>query len=187
MRTRRTHRTHRTRPIPRARRGVGEAGFTLAETLVTIVVLGIVTTLLSKAIVMGLRFTSGTERRVAATGAAGALARWFTGDVQSADAVTTEPACGITEVVVHLRRAGTDVVYAHDPVSGALSRVTCGPAGVVSTPLGRLDPGASPRPVNLSCGAETPCASPAEVTLTVRTDPAKPPTTLTAVRRSTPS
>ncbi|MGW6407798.1 type II secretion system protein [Streptomyces vinaceus] len=164
-----------------------ESGFTLTELLVAIVILGIIAVLLPKAIVLGLRFTAGTEKRVAATSAVGALGRSFYGDVQSAYEVTTEPACGAAGVIVRLRRPGTDIVYAYDRPTGALTRVKCDDAGVVTTPLGRFDNAPSTLPVTLSCGAETPCTSPMEVTLTVQSDPAAPPTALTAVRRSSSS
>ncbi len=164
-----------------------ELGFTLTELLVTIVIVGIVGALLPKAIILGLRFTTGTEKRVAATSALGTLNRYFYGDVQSADNVTTAPACGVADVIVHLSRPGTDTVYSYDRPTGALSRVTCTDAGAVTTSLGRFDPAASTHPVTLSCGAETLCTSPMEVTLTVQSDPAAPPTALTAVRRSSAS
>ncbi|MFE4856350.1 type II secretion system protein [Streptomyces sp. NPDC056670] len=167
--------------------GRPESGFTLTELLVTIVILGIIGVLLPQAIILGLRFTAGTEKRVAATSALGTLNRYFYGDVQSADSVTTDPACGATGVIVHLSRPGTDVVYTYDRPTGALNRVTCTEAGVVTTLLGRFDNAASPHPVTLSCGAETSCTPPMEVTLTVRNDPAAPPTALTAVRRSSSS
>ncbi|CAM5503769.1 hypothetical protein SXANM310S_03638 [Streptomyces xanthochromogenes] len=164
-----------------------ELGFTLTELLVTIVIVGMIGVLLPKAIVLGLRFTAGTEKRVAATSAVGSLNRYFYGDVQSADSVTTDPACGVADVIVHLSRPGTDVVYTFDRPTGALNRVKCTDAGAVTTFLGRLDNATSTHPVTLSCGAETSCASPMEVTLTVRSDPAVAPTALTAVRRSSAS
>ncbi|MET7290416.1 type II secretion system protein [Streptomyces sp. NPDC005573] len=167
--------------------GRAESGFTLIELLVTIVVVGLIGTLLGKAIILGLRFTAGTEKRVAATSAVGTLDRYFYGDVQSADDVTTGPACGVADVIVHLSRPGTDVVYTYDRATGVLDRVKCTDAGVVTTPLGRFDNAASTPAVTLSCGAETSCTPPTEVTLTVRSDPAAPPTTLTAVRRSSAS
>ncbi|MFE7514782.1 type II secretion system protein [Streptomyces sp. NPDC057540] len=171
----------------RRRTGRPESGFTLTELLVTIVILGIVAILLPKALVLGLRFTADTRKQVAATGAKGTLNRYFYGDVRSADAVDTDSACGVADVIVHLRRTGADVVYAYDPPTGALTRVTCADGGVVTTLLGRFDNARSPRPVTLSCGAETSCTSPMEVTLTVQSDPAVPPTALTAVRRASAS
>ncbi|MFD8141892.1 prepilin-type N-terminal cleavage/methylation domain-containing protein [Streptomyces sp. NPDC059708] len=173
----------RTRPPARR----SESGFTLTELLVTIVIVGVVGTLLSKAIILGLRFTAGTERRVAATGAAGTLQRYFYGDVQSADRVTTTPACGAAGVIVHLSGPGTDVVYTYDRPTGTLNRLKCTSGGVVTTLLGRLAPTAPADPVTLTCGAETSCTTPTEVTLTVQSDPAAPPTALTAVRRSSAS
>ncbi|MFE6906624.1 type II secretion system protein [Streptomyces erythrochromogenes] len=167
--------------------GRPESGFTLTELLVTIVILGIIGLLLPKALVLGLRFTASTEQRVAATSALGALGRYFYGDVRSADGVTTDPACGVADVIVHLSRPGADVVYTYDRPAGALQRVTCTDAGVVTTLLGRFGADAPARPVTLSCGAETSCTSPMEVTLTVQSDPAAPPTALTAVRRSSSS
>ncbi|MGW4649830.1 type II secretion system protein [Kitasatospora sp. NPDC004289] len=163
--------------------GHPESGFTLTELLVTIVIVGIIATLLPTAVLLGLRFTAGTEKRVAASGATGALTRYFHGDVQSADGVTTTPACGAADPIVHLTRTGTDVVYAYDPASGALTRLSCTGGVVATKALGRFDNAAVTRPVTLTCGAEISCTSPLEVTLTVRTDPAAPPTTLTAVRR----
>lgn len=167
--------------------GRSESGFTLTELLVTIVILGIIGVLLPQAIILGLRFTADTGKRVAATGALGTLGRYFFGDVQSADAVTTTPACGVSDVIVHLSRTGTDVVYTYDRPTGALNRVTCTDEGVVTTLLGRFDNASSTRPVTLSCGAETSCTPPMEVTLTVQIDPTAPPTALTAVRRSSAS
>ncbi|MFJ3841489.1 type II secretion system protein [Streptomyces sp. NPDC090054] len=164
-----------------------ESGFTLTELLVTIVILGVIGLMLPKAILLGLQFTAGTEKRVAATSAVGTLGRYFYGDVQSAADVTTDPACGVAGVIVHLSRPGTDVVYTYDRPTGALNRVTCTDGGVVTTLLGRFDPATSTHPVTLSCGAATSCTSPMEVTLTVQSDPATPPTALTAVRRSTAS
>ncbi|MFD8912681.1 type II secretion system protein [Streptomyces sp. NPDC059575] len=164
--------------------GRSESGFTLTELLVTIVIMGIIGVLLPKAIILGLQFTAGTEKRVAATSAVGTLNRYFYGDVQSADNVTTDPACGVADVIVHLSRPGTDVVYTYDEPTGALKRVKCADGRVVTTLLGRFDNATPSRPVTLSCGAETPCTPPTEVTLTVRSDPAAPPTDLTAVRRS---
>lgn len=173
-----------TRQLPTGR---SESGFTLTELLVTIVILGIIAALLPKAIVLGLRFTAGTGKRVAATSAVGTLGRYFYGDVQSAYEVTTEPACGAADVIVHLGRPGTDIVYAYDRPTGALTRLKCTGTAVVTTSLGRFDNAPSSRPVILSCGAETSCTSPMEVTLTVQSDPAAPPTALTAVRRSSSS
>ncbi|MER7950623.1 prepilin-type N-terminal cleavage/methylation domain-containing protein [Streptomyces sp. NPDC096079] len=173
-------RTQRTTERP-------ESGFTLTELLVTIVILGVIGLLLPKAILLGLRFTADTKRRVAATSAVGTLNRYFYGDVQSADEVTTDPACGVADVIVQLSGSGTDVVYTYDRPTGALQRVRCADGRAVTTLLGRFDPTTSPRPVTLSCGAETSCASPMEVTLTVQSDPAVPPTALTAVRRSSAS
>ncbi|WP_405486487.1 type II secretion system protein [Streptomyces sp. NBC_00096] len=167
--------------------GRPESGFTLTELLVTIVIVGIIGTLLPTALVLGLRFTAGTGKRVAATSAAGTLGRYFYGDVHSADRVTTAPACGVADVIVHLSRPGTDVVYTYDQPTGALNRVKCTDGGVVTTLLGRFDNATSTHPVTLSCGAETSCTSPMEVTLTVQSDPAAPPTALTAVRRSSSS
>ncbi|WP_328314360.1 prepilin-type N-terminal cleavage/methylation domain-containing protein [Streptomyces sp. NBC_00442] len=167
--------------------GGEELGFTLTELLVTIVIVAVIGALLPKAIVLGLRFTTGTEKRVAATGAVGTLNRYFYGDVQSADTVTTDPACGAADVIVHLSRPGADIVYTYDRPTGALTRLKCTGTGEVTTVLGRFDTTTSTRPVTLSCGAETSCTSPKEVTLTVQSDPAAPPTALTAVRRSNPS
>ncbi|WP_030767697.1 MULTISPECIES: type II secretion system protein [unclassified Streptomyces] len=167
--------------------GRSESGFTLTELLITIVILGIIATLLPTAILLGLRFTEDTEKRVAATSAVGTLNRYFYGDVQSADNVTTDPACGVADVIVHLSGPGTDVVYTYDRPTGALKRVTCTDRGVVATLLGRFDHTTSTHPVKLSCGAETSCTPPMEVTLTVQSDPAAPPTALTAVRRSSAS
>ncbi|MFF3213421.1 type II secretion system protein [Streptomyces sp. NPDC002886] len=164
-----------------------ESGFTLTELLVTIVIMGIIGALLPQAIILGLRFTAGTGKRVAATSAAGTLNRYFYGDVHSADKVTTEPACGVDDLIVHLSRPGTDVVYTYDRATGDLNRVTCADGDVVTTLLGRFDSTTSTHPVTLSCGAETSCASPMEVTLTVQSDPAAPPRALTAVRRSSAS
>ncbi|WP_030727920.1 type II secretion system protein [Streptomyces sp. NRRL S-237] len=167
--------------------GRSESGFTLTELLVTIVILGIIGVLLPKAIILGLQFTAGTGKRVAATSAVGTLGGYFYGDVQSADDVTTDPACGVADVIVHLSRPGTDVVYTYDRPTGALNRVKCTTDGVVTTLLGRFDNTTSTHPVTLSCGAETSCTRPMEVTLTVQIDPAAPPTALTAVRRSSSS
>ncbi|MFJ6051566.1 type II secretion system protein [Streptomyces sp. NPDC092307] len=167
--------------------GRSESGFTLTELLVTIVILGIIATLLPTAIILGLRFTTDTEKRVSATSAEGALVRYFYGDVQSADDVTTDPACGVADVIVHLSGPGSDVVYTYDRPTGALERVKCTDGGVVTTSLGRFDNTTSPHPVTLSCGAETLCTPPMEVTLTVQSDPAAPSTALTAVRRSSAS
>ncbi|MER5481669.1 type II secretion system protein [Streptomyces sp. NPDC002812] len=167
--------------------GRSESGFTLTELLVTIVIVGIIGTLLPTAMILGLRFTADTGKRVAATSAVGALGHYFYGDVQSADTVTTDPACGVAEVIVHLSRPGTDVVYAYDRPTGALNRVKCTAEGVVTTLLGHFDNATSTHPVTLSCGAETSCTSPMEVTLTVQSDPAALPTALTAVRRSSSS
>ncbi|GAA2663727.1 type II secretion system protein [Streptomyces lunalinharesii] len=167
--------------------GRSESGFTLTELLVTIVIVGIIGVLLPKAIILGLRFTAGTEKRVAATSAVGTLNRYFYGDVQSADDVTTGPACGVAGVIVHLSWTGADVVYTYDQPTGALKRVKCTDEGVVTTLLGRFDNATPTHPVTLSCGAETSCTPPMEVTLTVQSDPAAPPTALTAVRRSSAS
>lgn len=168
--------------------GRPESGFTLTELLVTIVIVGIIATLLPTAIVLGLRFTADTEKRVAATSTVGTLGRYFYGDVHSTERVTTDPACGVADgVIVHLSSTGSDVVYTYDVPTGALNRVKCTAGGVVTTLLGRFDHTTSPHPVTLTCGAETPCTSPAEVSLTVQSDPAAPPTTLTAVRRSSSS
>ncbi|MFJ3877664.1 prepilin-type N-terminal cleavage/methylation domain-containing protein [Streptomyces sp. NPDC090077] len=167
--------------------GRPESGFTLTELLVAIVILGVIAVVLPQAITLGLRFTADTGKRVAATSALGALGRHFYGDVQSAEEVTTGPACGVADVIVRLGRPGTDVVYAYDRPTGSLNRVTCTGGTVVSTSLGRFDDPTPAGPVTLTCGAGTPCTSPMEVTLTVRSDPAAPPTTLTAVRRASAS
>ncbi|MGW4271961.1 type II secretion system protein [Streptomyces seoulensis] len=181
--TQTTQRTRTTQLPP----GRPESGFTLTELLVTIVIMGIIGVLLPQAIILGLRFTAGTGKRVTATSTAGTLNRYFYGDVQSADAVTTDPACGVADVIVHLSWTGTDVAYAYDRPTGALKRVKCTDRGVVTTSLGRFAPASTTDPVTLSCGAEISCTPPTEVTLTVRSDPAAPPTALTAVRRSSAS
>jgi len=126
-----------------------EAGFTLVELLVVVVILGIIGFALTNAVILGLKTTNSTADRVSGTSAVETLNSYFFEDVQSADAVTTsatspDPNCtgiptGSGQVLLHLtwtdtdtapirETATTDVFYFFDPPSGGdqnLIRVTC--------------------------------------------------------------
>lgn len=183
-----------------------EAGFTLAELLVVMVILGIIGYGLTQAVILGLKTTNGTANRVAGSSAAQALDTYFFGDVQSTDQVSTsttsatDTACGtVAGVLLHLawtdQNTGTDVFYAFDPPSGgeqSLVRITC--VGTSGAPdrrvLGHFSHDPAIAPVTQYCGADQtamPCTAtataPAAVTLVVQSDPAAPFTNITAVRR----
>jgi prepilin-type N-terminal cleavage/methylation domain-containing protein len=81
----------------RGRTERGDDGFTLVEMLVCIVVLGIIFTVLTGALMIGLRSTSNVSVKFDESNAAQLTALYFTRDVQGAQTVTLDDAtasCG---------------------------------------------------------------------------------------------
>jgi prepilin-type N-terminal cleavage/methylation domain-containing protein len=91
----------------------GEAGFTLAELLVSVVILTIIGGALTEATILGLRTTGRTADRIAESSDAQLVSTWFSTDVQSAQTVETQvqdPACDVSPL---LRLTWTDQGVAH--------------------------------------------------------------------------
>lgn len=108
-----------------------EGGFSLIELLAVISILGVVSFALTEAVILGFKTTDATVDDVSRSVAVQALQSYFTGDAQSADAVSTEdpaPTCSPVPEGVFLHLAWTDQGRARD-VSYAL--LPDGPAGEV--------------------------------------------------------
>ncbi len=171
-----------------ARRRGDETGFTLIEVLVVVVILGIIGFVLTEAIILGLRTTDATAASSSRSVATQALTSFFTGDMQSADVVSTsDPGCasGTANLIVTL--SWTDqglsrrVSYGLDPATGTdqeLVRWSC--SGVPGGPIGQKILGhfttkvGDPVPVTAICDAGPGCpasGTPAKVTLEVRSEP----------------
>lgn len=182
-----------------ARRRGSEAGFTLTELLVVVVILGVIGYALTESIILGLRTTDATAASSSRSVAAQTLTSYFTADAQSAEAVSaTDPSCVTEPVFLHLtwtdQGVPVAVSYAFDPADASeqdLIRWSC----VGTAPPDRRVIGHFTRdgtvgdtmPVTalcdgVACPAATP-GTPAVVTLTIET---APPITLSVRRRTAP-
>lgn len=188
----------------------GEEGFTLTELLVTIVIVGVIGSTLTGAVILGFRTTDATGARVARSSAIQALTSYFTEDAQRAQTVTVlaspavaEPAgCATGDEGRFLRLDWADgsdartVVYALDPPTGTahqLTRWVCvGAGGPVAQNLGRfVHADGAGLPVVAECVVAT-CVpdvagTPEAVTLLIQSDPsagAAAPARLTVRRRA---
>lgn len=86
------------KPIRMMRR---ENGVTLIELLIAIAILGVLISALAGSIIVGLRTTDDTQRRMSESHDAQFLTTYLVPDVQSAEAITTStPACGGSTPVV---------------------------------------------------------------------------------------
>lgn len=93
-----------------------DAGFTLPELLVAVVAVGIVMPALVAAFVTGVRTTTGTTERLAASNDAEFASSWFVPDVQSAASFSTAPAgcfnqpAGSTHLFTATRTEGASTI-----------------------------------------------------------------------------
>jgi prepilin-type N-terminal cleavage/methylation domain-containing protein len=93
-----------------------EQGFTLAELLIVVSILGLIGFALTNAVISGLRTTNNIADRVSGTSAVETLNSYFFGDVQNADQVSSgamspsDPNCGSVPgtLLVHLSWTDTD-------------------------------------------------------------------------------
>jgi prepilin-type N-terminal cleavage/methylation domain-containing protein len=114
------------------RRGGNDDGFTLVEMLLCIVILGIVFTVLTAALMIGLRSTSRANVKLDESNAAQFTAMHFTSDVRAADTITVNSAtasCG-GAAALKLTSVEADRVVAY-AVTGSplqLVRRVCNPA-----------------------------------------------------------
>ena len=107
-----------------------EDGFTLPELLVAIALLGIVVAALMSAVIVGLKTTTGTTDRLAASTDAQFTSTWFVTDVQAAEAINSGDPCalpsGSSSALVTLKSttsAGTVLVgYAVVPATSGEGR-----------------------------------------------------------------
>lgn len=109
----------------------GEEGFTLLEILITVVILGIVLTTLTAAVIMGFRSNARVESRTDRSNLVGFASRSFNRDVASATAAPVENAgCGSPVPVVKIPlEGGLSAAYAVEtlgsPTRWALVRRVC--------------------------------------------------------------
>lgn len=113
----------------------GQAGMTLVELLVTIVILGVISFALTQSIILGFRTTEGTGDRVSNSNATQAISKAITGDGQSAQQIfstdSPDPAqrcfddTGVVELIelLHLRWTDRQVVAAATPTPEAPTEV----------------------------------------------------------------
>ena len=171
-----------------------EGGFTITELLVAIVILGIISVILTEAVILGLRTTDATAANTSRSVATQTLASYFTDDAQSASAVsTTDLSCTASPVLLHLawtdQGVNRDVSYALEPPAGreqTLVRWSCtGDGDPTRKVLGHFS-GDGAAPVAVRCD-EGPCpstpGSPAPARVAVEID-GTPPLTVTVRRRS---
>lgn len=177
-----------------------ERGFTLTELVVVIAILGLITFVLTEAVILGLKTTDSTARELSRYVDVQALHSYFTGDAQSADEVSTAAtACATADPGVFLNLIRTDqgvvrtVAYSLDPPDSGeqdLVRWSCTAAATERRLVGHFSRKiAEPVPVIASCGDAAgviaACGgAPATITLTIQPDPASPPNVLTVTRRA---
>jgi hypothetical protein len=120
----------------RTRRCGGEAGVSLIELLVAIMITGVILAPIGAAIYFGFRTTGDTEQRVQETSSANVMASYFTVDVQGAvaaaknasDSISCGAAAGTADLVLTtLASPATTVSYyrGSGPSVGTLYRRTC--------------------------------------------------------------
>jgi prepilin-type N-terminal cleavage/methylation domain-containing protein len=185
-------------------RGQHEAGFSLVELIVVVAILGVISSVLTEALILGLRTTDGTIANVSRAAGVQILEPYFTADAHSAEVVWTDPTptCASGPAFVHLRWTESGSVvrtvgYGLDPAVGPdqeLVRVSCVASGPPERKvLGHFthDP-AGPQPVSVACDAgpcpTVPGAAVATVTLLIQVDPSPAPPapiSLTVRRRLT--
>ena len=177
----------------------GEAGFTLVELIVSVLILGIVGAAVTQSIIVALRTTDGSVTRISGAVASEALTSYFAADAQSADEVAdpAAPACATGDPAgVFLRLSWTDegtrvAEYSLEPATGPEQDVVRWFCVEGSSPSRRLlghfsRDGASPPPVSALCdGAICPpdAQFPQRVTLMVHVAGGEP-TALTVRRRA---
>jgi prepilin-type N-terminal cleavage/methylation domain-containing protein len=172
----------------------GDAGFTLPELMVAIVILGLIIVPISSAFIVGLLTTGEAHSRLAETQTTVLMSAFWAGDVQSADGTVTtggSPACtnaGTNLATVATFRWADDIsptnaasyVVRSNTDSRYLVRFYCRGGslvsqGTVAPELGAADPTVACTPT---------CNKPTRVTITMTT-PKGATFTLNGTRRST--
>lgn len=178
-----------------------DAGMTIIELVVAIIVLGIIIVPLSTSVIIGLATTQRAAQRTTDTTDQQLLASYFLYDVQSAaDVSTTSPGCGGANTILQLHWVdpvdGLDrkAAYVADP-AGTLDRVYCDSSGATRTTsmVAAVQSAPSPRCDGVACSAAQPGGTPRNVSMQVSTVGSKSGAsyetytfTLSATRRVTP-
>ena len=133
-----------------------EDGFTLVEMLVCIVVLGIIFTVLTGALMIGLRSTSNASVKFDESNAAQLTALYLTCDVQGAETITLNDATSSCGGAAKLKLASSNadrvVAYAVTGTSTlSLVRRLCSPANATSVVTTLVPVVASANNVTVAC------------------------------------
>ena len=158
----------------------GEGGFTLAELLISTVILAVIFAAITEGMIVGLRTTDSTDQRLRESVDAQIVSVYFGRDVQAAQQVTTgvvDTTCSSQVSVVSfswpdpVNTASTkraSYVVGPPPVSGderVLTRWYCDSSGTAQKQVARYLAGAG-TPVTVTCSGS--CAgSPSAVTMTL--------------------
>lgn len=96
------------------RRLHGEAGVTLVEVIVSVIILSIIGYALTESVILGLRTAARTQEQVAGSLDRQLVSTYFSADAQSADAVSTgDNACATGSIVTFSWEDGLDKVAAY--------------------------------------------------------------------------